>query len=175
MSKCPRTARVKSIARGFSNARTPNGRLVRHLHRQIANAFLLYVNFKHCQWQTYGPAFRDLHLLFGEFAKEALDSVDRLAERVHVFGEGAPGRFLESIDVASVAMPQRPSSLRDMVEQADRNLHLVLKEMRQTAAIADEHGDPGTVDLASRIAETHRQQETWLKDLLRKREGPGLD
>jgi starvation-inducible DNA-binding protein len=166
---------VKSIPRGFSSVRTPNRRLVRHLHRQIANAFLLYINFKHCQWQTYGPAFRDLHLLFGEFAKEALDSVDRLAERVHVFGDAEPGHFLESIDVASVAMLPRPSTLRDLVEQADRNLHLVLKEMQQTAAMADEHGDPGTVNLASRIAETHRHQETWLRDLLRKREGPGLD
>ena len=167
---------VKLIAGGpLSSERAHTRRLVRHLDRQTANAFLLYLNYKHCQWLTYGPAFRDLHLLFGEFAKEVLDSIDHLAERINMLGHDAPGHLLELIDVASVSVAARHSTLRDMVEEADRNLRLVLKEMRQTAEIADEQRDPGTVELAARIAEIHRQHEAWLRDILRKRDGPQLD
>jgi len=90
-------------------------------------------------------------------------------------GHDAPGHLLELIDVASVSVAARHSTLRDMVEEADRNLRLVLKEMRQTAEIADEHRDPGTVELAARIAEIHRQHEAWLRNILRKRDGPQLD
>jgi starvation-inducible DNA-binding protein len=140
----------------------------------MANAFLLYLNYKQCQWLTYGPAFRDLHLLFGEFAKEVLDSIDNLAERINMLGQDVPGHLLELIDVASVSVAARHSSLRDMVEEGDRNLRLILKEMRRTAEIADEHRDPATVQLAGRIAEIHRQHDAWLQDILHKRDGPQL-
>ncbi len=38
-----------------------NHPVVRHLQVQVANAFVLYANYKHYHWQTYGPLFRDLH------------------------------------------------------------------------------------------------------------------
>jgi DNA-binding ferritin-like protein len=65
--------------------------------------------------------------------------------------------------------------LREIVEEGDRNLRVVLKEMRRTAEIADERRDPVTFQLAGRIADIHRQHDAWLQDILRKREGPRLD
>jgi len=29
--------------------------VVQHLQRQLANALVLYVNYKHYHWQTFGP------------------------------------------------------------------------------------------------------------------------
>jgi starvation-inducible DNA-binding protein len=43
--------------------------VVQGLRRQVANAFVLYTNYKHYHWQTYGPLFLDLHLMFDEFAQ----------------------------------------------------------------------------------------------------------
>ena len=48
----------------------------------MANAFVLYANYKHYHWQTYGPLFRDLHKLFDKLANDVLSTIDELAERV---------------------------------------------------------------------------------------------
>ena len=53
--------------------------VIQNLRRQVANAFVLYTNYKQYHWQTHGPLFRDLHLMFDEFAQQVLDSVDHLA------------------------------------------------------------------------------------------------
>ena len=41
-------------------------------------------------WQTYGPLFRDLHLMFDEFAEAVLESLDEVAERVRMIGQDPP-------------------------------------------------------------------------------------
>jgi starvation-inducible DNA-binding protein len=61
--------------------------------------------------------------------------------------------------------------MHDMIEEADRNALIVIKEMRTGAKLADEHNDPGTVDLLSRFVQIHEKQEWWLRDILRKRDG----
>ena len=45
---------------------------------------VLYLNYKHYHWQTFGPLFRDLHKLFDRLADEVVESVDPLAERVRM-------------------------------------------------------------------------------------------
>jgi starvation-inducible DNA-binding protein len=59
-----------------------------------------------------------------------------------------------------------------MVDEADRHLLVVIKEMRHAAKVADEHGDPGTVDLFSRVVQVHEKHEWWwMRDLLRAGDG----
>src|SRR5262245_61018688 len=60
--------------------------VVKHLQQQLANAFVLYANYKHYHWITFGPLFRDLHLLFDEFAKDVLATIDEFAERIRMIG-----------------------------------------------------------------------------------------
>jgi DNA-binding ferritin-like protein len=108
-------------------------------------------------WQTYGPLFRDLHLLFDEFAKDVLESVDHLAERVRMIGQDPPAPLTEMLDLASVSVAAPHSTLQDMIEEADRNALIVIKEMRQAARVANEHDDPGTVDLLSTLAPNPRE------------------
>jgi hypothetical protein len=56
--------RVKSrsagLAEEISKENAPDNPVVEHLQRQVANALVLYLNYKHYHWQTYGPMFRDL-------------------------------------------------------------------------------------------------------------------
>ena len=54
--------------------------LMHVLQKQVANAFVLYSNYKHYHWQITGPHFRDLHLLFDEFAQSVLGTLDEFAE-----------------------------------------------------------------------------------------------
>jgi starvation-inducible DNA-binding protein len=162
---------VKSITHELSRENSPDSPVVRELRRQTANAFVLYANYKHYHWQTYGPLFRDLHKLFDRLANDVLPTLDELAERVRMIGQDPPAHLIEAADLASIAAAAPHSTMREMVEEADRHLLVVIKEIRDGARTADEHGDPGTVDLFSRLVQIHEKHEWWMRDLLRSGDG----
>ena len=76
-----------------------------------------------------------------------------------MIGQDPPAHPVEAMDLASVSVAAPHSTMRDMMEEGDRNLLIVVKEMRQMAKIANEHGDPGTVDLFSRLVQIHEKHE----------------
>jgi starvation-inducible DNA-binding protein len=163
--------RVEDLSDDVSRANHPANAIVEHLQRQVANAFILYSNYKHYHWQTYGPLFRDLHLLFDEFAKAVLATVDDFAERLRMIGQNPVSRPDEVVEHASMKVAQRDQTVRQMVKEADANLLLVIQEMRSAARVADEQNDPGTVDLFSRHVQIHEKHEWWLRDILEKGDG----
>jgi starvation-inducible DNA-binding protein len=163
--------RQTELVEDISQANEPGNAIVEHLQRQVANAFILYTNYKHYHWQTYGPLFRDLHLMFDEFAKAVLSTIDDFAERVRMIGQNPVSRPDEIVEHASVKVAQRDQTIRQMIEEADANLLLVIKEMRAAARVADQQDDPGTVDLFSRHVQIHEKHEWWLRDILEQGDG----
>ena len=159
------------IAKSISTENRPDSPVVQGLRREVANAFLLYLNYKHYHWQTYGPLFRDLHKLFDKFAEESLENVDPIAERVRMIGQDPPTHPNDLTDLAAVAVAAPHSTMREMVEEAQQNLLSVIREMRDAAKVADEHNDPGTVDILSKAVQVYEKQEWWLRDILRKDDG----
>jgi starvation-inducible DNA-binding protein len=162
---------TQSITHELSRENNPDSPVVRELQRQVANTFVLYANYKHYHWQTYGPMFRDLHKLFDRLATDVLETLDELAERVRMIGQDPPAHLIQAVDLASVGTAAPHSTMREMVEEADRHQLVVIKEMRRAAKIADEHGDPGTVDLFSRTVQIHEKHEWWMRDMLRTGDG----
>ena len=141
--------------------------LVEPLQKQVANALILYMNYKHYHWQTSGPLFRDLHLLFDEFANAVLETVDEFAERIRMIGPDPVFTFEQVLKKASVRSTEVDRDLREMVEEADRNSIRVIREMREAAKAADEVNDPGSVDLFSKVVQIHEKQEWWLREILK--------
>jgi starvation-inducible DNA-binding protein len=140
------------------------------LRRQVANA---YMNYKRYHWQTFGPNFRELHELFDALADEVLETIDPIAERIRMIGPNPPAHPLEWTHLATVTAETGLTTMREMVAEADHNALVVIKEMREGAATADEHDDPGTVDLFSRFVQVHEKHEWWLRDILRSGDGFG--
>jgi starvation-inducible DNA-binding protein len=170
-SKTPGPQAVASLTKELSRENSADSPVVQDLRRQVANAFLLYTNYKHYHWQTYGPLFRDFHKLFDKFASEVLDTLDPLAERVRMIGPDPPAHPIELVDSATIAPAAPHSTMHDMIEEANRNTLIVIKEMRDAAKVADEHGDPGTVDLFAKFVQVHEKHEWWLRDILREGDG----
>jgi starvation-inducible DNA-binding protein len=56
------------------------------LNPLVADAFALYTKTKNYHWHLAGSHFREYHKLFDKHAKDILDSVDVLAERVRRVG-----------------------------------------------------------------------------------------
>jgi starvation-inducible DNA-binding protein len=170
-SKASDPTEVRSITHELTRENTPDSPVVLELRRQVANAFTLYANYKHYHWQTFGPLFRDLHKMFDRLANDVLPTLDELAERVRMIGQDPPAHLIEAADLASVAAATPHSTMRDMIEETDRHLLVVIQEMRRAVKVADEHGDPGTVDLFSRLVQIHEKHEWWMRDILRSGDG----
>src|ERR1044071_4362913 len=159
------------LSDSISKENTATSDVVEHLQQQVANAFVLYANYKHYHWQTFGPLFRDLHLLFDEFATAVLETIDDFAERLRMIGQDPVFRPDDVERQASVNVSGDVGTMREMVREADENLLIVIKEMREAARVADDHDDPGTVDLFSRHVQIHEKHEWWLRDILEKGDG----
>lgn len=160
------------LAKDVSQENREDHPVVRQLQRQVANAMVLYANYKHYHWQTFGPLFRDLHLMFDEFAKAVLDTTDEFAERIRMIGPDVQHIELKQMQEAATVHSASPGqSMREMIEEADANLLVVIKEMREAARAADESNDPGTVDLFSRMVQVHEKHEWFLREVLKKKDG----
>jgi starvation-inducible DNA-binding protein len=147
---------------------TKTNSVVETLKREQANALVAYLNYKKYHWLTFGPLFRDLHLLFEEQGAEVFAMVDELAERsLMLDGKPVadPGDYLPT---ATVTPSRGELSVRAMVEEAIATHDLIIQEMHEDAAIADEAGDIGTADLYTRLVQTHQKHRWFLKELLKK-------
>ena len=163
--------RAERAARKSSRENAPDSEVVRDLQRPLANAWLRYTNSKRYHWQTYGPQFRDLHLFFDELAQAVLATLDEFAERVRMIGQDPVATPAEVMQAASVKPAALGQTMREMIEEADAHLLIVIREMREGARAADEADDPGTADVFTRFVQIHEKHEWWLRDLLERGDG----
>ena len=138
------------------------------LQREQASALVLYLNYKKYHWLTFGPHFRDLHLLFGEHADQVLESVDELAERA-LMVDGKPLADPPQYLPASLVAPSEGErSVRQMIDEAIEAHDKVIKAMHDDAEVATKAGDIGTADLFTRLVQVHQKQRWFLKEISRK-------
>ncbi len=162
----------ESISQDINNNNHPGSALLEALQVQVANATILYLNYKHYHWQTFGPLFRDLHLLFDELATAVLATLDEFAERIRMIGGDPIADPSAILKLATVKVAAAKGNMRQMVAEADANEITVIHEMRRAARLADNSDDLGTADLFTRIVQIHEKHEWFLRDILE--EGDGL-
>lgn len=159
------------IKENISTHNKPNDAIVESLQKQVANAFIVYLNYKHYHWQTFGPLFRELHKLFDEFAGEVYETIDVMAERVRMIGQNPVSRIEEFQKTATIKSAADSSDMREMISEADTNVIQIIKEMREAIKTADDGNDPGTADVLTRFVQIHEKHEWWLRDILEKHDG----
>jgi len=142
--------------------------VVAALQREQASALVLFLNYKKYHWLTFGPHFRDYHLLFEEHANQVLESIDELAERA-LMVDGKPIADASRYIPASLVSPSEgelavPQLLDEALAAHDEIIHA----MHDDAEVATKAGDIGTADLFTRLVQVHQKQRWFLKELLRK-------
>lgn len=121
---------------------------VNNLNQVLADTMTLRDLYKKHHWQTSGPTFQPLHLLFDKHFQEQSGLVDLLAERVQTLG-GVSLAMAPDVAEATI-VPRAPKGRENPSAQLRRLLHaheIVLEETRAMARQADEDGDQGTNDL----------------------------
>ena len=141
---------------------------VEDLNITLADSCVLRDMYKKHHWQTWGPTFYQLHLLFDKHYAEQVDLVDKLAERVQTLGGIA---IAMAHDIAEMTEIERPPRGREEVPvQVSRLLEAhehILIRARAAARRAAERGDDGTNDLyVSDVLRTHEMQVWFLAEHL---------
>jgi starvation-inducible DNA-binding protein len=145
--------------------------VVATLHREQANALVAYLNYKKYHWLTYGPLFRDVHLLLDEQATQTYETIDEFAERAIMIGGVPIGDPADYLGAATVKPSQGKLSLREMIEEARNSLDVIIREMHEDTETASAARDIGTADLYTRLVQVHQKNRWFLNELLQKRDG----
>jgi starvation-inducible DNA-binding protein len=145
--------------------------LVKALNRQQANTLVAYLNYKKYHWLTFGPLFRDLHLLFEEQGGEVFAMLDELAERSLMIDGSPIADPAKYLTTATVRPSEGDLAVRAMVEEAIATHELIIKEMHSDAELAANAGDIGTADLYTRLVQTHQKHRWFLKEIIKKGDG----
>jgi starvation-inducible DNA-binding protein len=144
------------------------------LNALVADFFALYLKTKNFHWHVSGPHFRDYHLLLDEQADQLYATTDPIAERVRKLG----GTTLRSI--GHIARLQR---VRDndadyvtphdmLAELREDNLQMV-KRMRETHGVCDEHGDVASASLLENWIDEAEKRVWYLFEANRRDDAPG--
>src|SRR3974390_3290562 len=131
--------------------------VVATLQRQQANALVAYLNYKKYHWLSYGPLFRDIHLLLDEQAAQTYATIDEFAERAIMIGGAPIGDPADYLPAASVKGSKGLLSMREMLAEARATLDVVIEEMHADAETATGAGDIGTADLYTRLVPAHHK------------------
>lgn len=138
------------------------------LNHVLAHALALRDLYKKNHWQTSGPNFYSLHLLFDKHGREQTKIADALAERVQTLGGVALAMphdvWLES---AIAHAPRARESVRHELLRVSSAHALILSEVRVLARAANERGDDGTNDLlVSEVVRTNETQSWFIGEHL---------
>lgn len=137
--------------------------------KQIANAFNLFLNYKHYHWQTFGPFDRDLNIIFDEFSNEVHLAVEELAERVRNMGQNRI-RIKEFRNNATVKPSKTDNNLQQMIKEADHNVLKVIGELNETARKVP-GDDVDSSNILRKIIRMYEKHQWWLHYILNKRQG----
>ena len=135
---------------------------VENLNQVLADTITLRDLYKKHHWQTAGPSFHLLHLLFDKHYEEQNELVDAIAERIQMLGGVT---LAMAADVAETTIiPRPPKGREEPPVQISRLLHaheIVLKEARTMARLASEVGDDGTNDLLVSDVVRGNEKQAW--------------
>ncbi|MEK7723632.1 MAG: DNA starvation/stationary phase protection protein [Acidobacteriota bacterium] len=162
---------IEKIEKEISKTNSSENAVVKALQTQLANSYVLSLNYKHYHWQSFGPLFRDLHRLFDELAEAVYETTDELAERTRMIGQNPLSHFEDFLKESTVKPAARNNDMRGMLSEARENLLIIIKEIRAAIKTADEADDPGTADLFTRFVQIHEKHEWFVRDILEKRDG----
>lgn len=134
------------------------------LNQVLADTMSLRDLYKKHHWQTAGPTFYQLHLLFDKHYQEQSELIDEIAERIQLLGGLS---IAMAPDVAEMTrIPRPPRDREEVPVQLSRLLEaheIILKEVREAAKEAADADDDGTNDLlVSQVLRTNELQVWFL-------------
>lgn len=154
---------LPAISKAWDN-RPP---VIQHLQKQLANAIVLYLNFKLCGWKAAQQGSFTLQAEFSQLAENMKAVFDGLDERLVLIGDGSDVALETLIAEATVRQVPRETEFESMLAAAEANALHVVRETRQAVAVLtrNDHDDPASVELLMAVLKVYEGQEWYLREL----------
>ncbi len=141
---------------------------VKLLNQILADTMTLRDLYKKSHWQTAGPTFYQLHLLFDKHFQEQVNLVDLLAERVQILGGISIAMAPDVAETTKISRP--PRGREEAPVQISRLLEahqVIIGEVREAIKQTEENEDFGSNDLLmSDVLRTNEMQVWFLAEHL---------
>ena len=136
--------------------------MTEQLNQLLADTMTLRDLYKKSHWQTAGPTFYQLHLLFDKHYNEQAELVDSIAERIQLLGGVSIAMAADVAETTKIARPPRgreevPVQLSRLVDAHQ----VIIGETRKLARRASELGDDGTNDLLVSDVLRSNELQVW--------------
>ncbi|MGY6632212.1 MAG: Dps family protein [Alkalilacustris sp.] len=131
------------------------------LNQSVAETVVTTMLAQNFHWNVTGMAFGALHDLFQKIYEDHFTAQDDLAERVKALGGHAEGQLAGMLKRSKVTEHNGHATAEEMIEALAKAQQTVAATLAGTAAVAEEHGDLLTQDLAIARGQVH-EKFAWL-------------
>lgn len=131
------------------------------LNQSVAETVVTTMLAQNFHWNVTGMAFGALHDLFQKIYEDHFTAQDDLAERVKALGGHAEGQLAGMLKRSKVLEHDGHAPAEAMIEALAKAQETVAATLAGTAAVAEEHGDLLTQDLAIARGQVH-EKFAWL-------------
>jgi starvation-inducible DNA-binding protein len=138
------------------------------LNQTLADTITLRDLYKKHHWQTSGPTYYQLHLLFDKHYEEQAKLVDMVAERIQLLGGISVAMAHDVAEMTKI--PRPPRGREEPLTQITRLIEaheVVIRQVREAVTRTESNEDFGTNDLLiSNILRTNEMQVWFLSEHL---------
>ena len=131
------------------------------LNDVLADTYRLIFKTHAYHWNVEGPLFYSVHNLTEEHYEDMFEAADELAERVRALGKMATSRMDQIMSDSVVkdldALPAAGEMCEDLAKDHERVAH----RFHALVALAGDHNDPVTDDLAT-ARSTFHEKAAWM-------------
>jgi starvation-inducible DNA-binding protein len=132
------------------------------LNKEVSNFTVLYEKLHHYHWYVSGTGFFTLHEKFQSDYEQITEFVDEIAERLLMIGGTPVSTLSEYLSLTSLTENQKSTTdAASMVSNLVSDYELIVKELKEGIAIADQLEDPVTEDLFIHIT-AELEKKIWM-------------
>ncbi|MGY6548277.1 MAG: Dps family protein [Roseinatronobacter sp.] len=131
------------------------------LNQSVAETVVTTMLAQNFHWNVTGMAFGPLHDLFQKIYEDHFAAQDELAERIKALGGHAEGQLAAMLTRSKVAEHDGHAKAEVMIAALAKAQETLGATLAGTAAVAEEHGDLLTQDLAIARGQVH-EKFAWL-------------
>lgn len=132
----------------------------------FASEFSFYLKAHNYHWNVTGPAFPQLHDLFGRIYEEVYGSIDTFAEEIRALGTFVPASYTRFSMLSAINdetdIPPADSMIRELLDDSER----MAKILKISFDLATATGQDGLADFLAGRIDAHKKHSWMLRSTL---------
>jgi starvation-inducible DNA-binding protein len=137
------------------------------LKTAFASEYAFALKAQNFHWNTEGPLFYPLHLLFERIYDEVYDSIDTFAEQIRALQVYTPASLQKFSMLSSIKdeneVPDSHGMLSELLADSDKMAEI----FRITFDMAEQHSDHGLADFLAGRQDAHKKHSWMLRASLK--------